>query len=782
MKHFIVALLRHRWLALAALTLSFFGAAYAARTIQVRFQYRDFYNYPGNAALPTFERDNALFGDPAGYVVGLIEAKDVFRPEVLQYVTKLSDGLAPQAPFLRVRSLSTVNAIRGSGDDVLTGRLMPRVPDTEEELARLRKTAISNPLLVRRLVSPDGTMTAVLAEMRAPPLFSTVEEQAKAVEAFEGVLKKMPPPAGVTVRLTGSPSVEIGTTRAILSDQMTLVPLVCVALGLILLLIFRSMHGVILCMSAVSVATVWTAGIFAGFDRPVDMMGSVIPTTLLVYGVVDPVFVLSRFLEKLDAGYNKHDAIVSAMSELALPCFLTSLTTAIGFAAFALCVAPSVQFYGITVGIGVMLSFVTTCTVMPLLLWLVPAPTKRYGTSAMLAATEGTLQRIGKWIEPRGLSLTVLSCVLLVAGSYFAREQHINNNYVGSLPRGAARDDVQRLEQKLFGVLRLNVLLEGPAGVMTRPEVLKAMESLDRRMEKEKAVTYSGSLADLVAETHMAFSGGDPAARTVPASQSLVTQYLTMVDPRDRSDYVTDSYAEAHIALLLKDEGSEATARLAQLLKEEVAATHFEKLGVKATVTGQALVAYHELDQVVVELLWGFVTAFSIVIALELLIFRSLRLALLTVIPNLIPVLTCFAATRIAGIPLRIDTILVLCVSIGGLFNTTIHFVARTLQLLKSGQRNRDAILLSSLVSIGPPSLFVALILSGGFALFLVSSFPGLQALGALSAVTLLSGFVSDAVFTPSLIRVGANWRKYLKRGIETPVPESGATAPEAAQ
>src|SRR5262249_1910196 len=159
------------------------------------------------------------------------------------------------------------------------------------------------------------------------------------------------------------------------------------------------------------------------------------------------------------------------------------------------------------------------------------------------------------------------------------------------------------------------------------------------------AVTYSGSLADLISEANMAFMGGAAAERRVPNSNALLGQYLAMIDPRDRAEYVTDSFAEANIAILLKDKGSEDCARLIGRINEVVRQANFSALGLKATVTGQAVVGYQELDKAVIELLWGFVTAFMIVVALEWLVFRSLRLALLTVIPNLVPVAACFLVT-----------------------------------------------------------------------------------------------------------------------------------------
>jgi predicted RND superfamily exporter protein len=129
------------------------------------------------------------------------------------------------------------------------------------------------------------------------------------------------------------------------------------------------------------------------------------------------------------------------------------------------------------------------------------------------------------------------------------------------------------------------------------------------------------------------------------------------------------------------------------------------------------------------------------------------RVALVSVVPNLVPVAACFVAMRSMGLDLRIETSLVLCVSVGGLFNTTIHIAARILQQRRSGATDPDAIIRNALRAVGPPSLYTAAGLSAGFAVMCISNFVALRALGLLCAVTFVSAFVADAVVTPSLMR-----------------------------
>jgi predicted RND superfamily exporter protein len=360
------------------------------------------------------------------------------------------------------------------------------------------------------------------------------------------------------------------------------------------------------------------------------------------------------------------------------------------------------------------------------------------------------------WLNPVRGKLIAAAIAFLVLGAVASSRLQVVNEYVGVLPPGKTLDATRALERQLTGVVPLAVLLEGAPGAMERPDVLAAIDAVDRFAERQPHVNFSASLADLVAEIHRAF---DPAAigRT-PASQALVSQYLSLVDPEERLELVNGDGSRSHIRVFIDDPGSPDFSALRTALERELQA-RFAPLGVKATLTGNGVLAYAELDEMVREVLWGFVLAFAIIIAAEWLAFRSFRIAALSVLPNLLPVIACFVVMRLCGLNFRVDTSLVLSVSIGGLFNTTIHIVARILQQLRAGQRDPDAIVRAALLAVGPPSLFTALILSIGFAVIAMSEFPGLRNMGLLSVVTLLTGFVSDAVLTTALMRSYFNWQ-----------------------
>lgn len=756
-------LLRHRSLVLVAVLIATGAAALSAVRIRMRFSEADFYDYPGNPAVPLLKRYYKDFGDPGGFVVVLIEAPDVFRRPVLDYVERLTRELEPDATFSHVRSLATAKVVYGDATGVATGQFMPALPGTPEESERLRRVALGSELLARRLVSMDSTTTVIVTDMSGPEALREMGRSARAIDAVRAHVEKIPRPPGVRARVTGAPVLEVEATRLLLLDQRLFVPLATLLILLAAYVTLHTLHGIALLLSAIFVALVWTAGVFPLFGRPVDMVCSTIPATLLVYGAVDPIFVLTRFVSKLQLGRGREQAIEESFTELMLPCFLTSLTTALGFYSFATMRLPTLVTYGKITALGVSFAFVTTVTVLPLLLSWLPVP--RASASA---------QRVDRWIEGRIAALwgalrrrkgvvASAAAALIVVGGLLALRQTISVYYVGNLPPGETVEAIRVLERKLSGVTRTVVLLEGEPGSMKRPEVLRAIAAIDQRAERDPTVTTSLSLADLVKEVNVAFMGGDAAERRIPTSRSLIAQYLAILDPEDRADFVNDDYSATHIRILSEDHGSapwrELDAQLRQVVQREC-----EGLGLRASITGFAPTFFPVLDRLVIELLLGFVLGFSIIVLFQLLIFRSWRIAALSIVPNLIPAIACFVLLSLLGITLRLGTVLFLSVSIGGLFNTTIHFAARSLQRLQEGARDFDEVVEHSLVKVGPPSLFTAVILSLGFAIFLLSRFPDLKVFGILSMTVLGVGFLSDLIVTPVLLRLFFDWERAAAR------------------
>lgn len=735
-------------------------SAYAARRIAVRFAFRNFFDYPSNPAVITVDRYHDYFEDPAGYVAIVIESEDVFSHDTLAYVTALTEALEPNPVFSHVRSLSNARAIRAENDSVDVGMLLPKLPATQAESDHLRKIAMHSRLLHRLLVSEDSHSTMVAAQLAVPPSSSTLPDLRKAIEIVNGALWTHPPPLGITTRVTGAPVLEVEASDALVLDQIVFTPIAILLIVVALWLAFRCIHGVAMPVIAISCAALWTAGIYPLFGRPVDMVASTIPATLMVYGAVDPIFVLRRYLDKLRLGRAKEDAIIETYSELTMPCLLSSLTTAVGFAAFATLDLPIIVNFGAIMAIGVMLAFVTTMIVLPMLLAILPVPPPLAVSTRIATRIDRALTAAWHWLSRQRRKILISAAVLIAGGALLGAHQTVSVYYTRILPPGTTEDNIRLLEHQFVGVIRSAVFLEGPKDSMKQPKVLQAIGRISDVAAEYPIVTAVVSVSDMVREMNRAFMEGDPKELRVPDSANLTAQYLQMLDPADRQRLLTEDDARSHVMIFSMDHGTAEwrPMRDAVMAKAQAELAPFH---IQISMTEQSPAGFDALDELVYDVLRGFVTAFLLVLVLVAIVFRSIRLALISAIPNLVPVVACFVLLRVFGISLRVGTVLFLSVSVGGLFNTTIQLVARLRQQIAAHpELSPDAAIEDAVRDVGPPALYTAVILSLGFAIFGLSRFPDLRVFGLLASTTLLVAFVSDMMLSTTLLRVFYRWRK----------------------
>ena len=223
---------------------------------------------------------------------------------------------------------------------------------------------------------------------------------------------------------------------------------------------------------------------------------------------------------------------------------------------------------------------------------------------------------------------------------------------------------------------------------------------------------------------------------------------------------LTEDDARSHIMIFSMDHGT-AEWRPMRDKVMAVAKQELEPLNISVHMTEQSPAGFDALDRLVYDVLWGFVVAFGLVLVLIAVIMRSLRIALLSAIPNLVPVVACFVLLSVFGITLRVGTVLFLSVSVGGLFNTTIQLVARLRQrIAEDPTLTPDAAIEDAIRDVGPPALFTAVILALGFAIFGLSRFPDLRVFGLLASNTLIVAFVSDMMLSTTLLRVFFRWRR----------------------
>jgi hypothetical protein len=782
----VLLLLRHRGAAIAAtlflLAVSWMVIARAAlraggperlfdNRLEVWFKEHD----PAMLAYRDLQR---RFGNDEAILIALEAGPgepSVFTPATLGLVAEVSSRVSGVAGVRAVTSLSSVIQVRYQpGGDLMEVDRLWRGP-LDPELARAAEAHLRGDRLLRpALVSPDGRVTLLTVQLvaaREPgqAAAGTIDPDAERGRILGDVAAAVRASLEAAGRdpqgwqWGGLGVINEELNRLSQRDLNQFFGLSLVALVVCVGLALRRAIPVLLSVLVVHLATVFLLAIYLGLGHRFNLVTTILPTLVLVIGVTDSIFFVSAWYEEqeklLGAGLPRAEAVAAALSEALLPGLFNSLTTSVGFFSFLSSEMPVLRDLGLFAGLGIGLAFLCSVLVIAIGFDLFDVRPPRGGGAdgraarsllgPLLAGLPGLVTR------HRGKLLLLVGAVAVVAVAGIAQLR------VDTLTIGYLRADnpVRRADasiQAAFGpYLPLEVVVEAPAdGGILEPALLRAIA----RLEEEIAAAYPGkvggstSLAGVVARLNEAWAG-TPGGWGIPDTREQVEQLLLFYDPARPDDPLRlvdfPAYRRARITFRTASDSAQAAAEL--LARIEARARQLFPPGVRVVPSGYVPLYVRLIDYLVWGQVWSIGSSFLVVFALIWLLFGSLRVMLVTIPANLLPVAATMGFMGWAGIDLDVATVLIAAVALGIAVDDTIHFVFRFQARLEESREARLA-LADTLAAAGPPIVSSALILAAGFSVLCLAEVKSVSLFGLLMGVTMLSALVAELLVTPVFV------------------------------
>ena len=678
------------------------------------------------------------------------ETQDDFEQDVMDALLDIIESDPERFP----------DGIQGLGpklaDELKTDPVITDAKVTEDKVGEVKEAFAQSPLLVGRLISRDNTIAAVALHLK--DLDSN--EMLTAVEALRSDLKVLPPPDGVQVHIGGLPYLRSEIVSNMRRDNMLMVPLtllVCIAL---LYISFRWLPGVILPISAVGITALIVVGAMAVFGEPMNILNNIIVPLLIIIGISDSIHLITRYREEVSRTGDRAHAGHRTVGAMAVACLLTSLTTAVGLASLVVSRTGMLQHFGVTAAIGVMIAYVVTITFLPsILTWAKPPSDeemKQWG-----GWVEAAIMNMTAWILNRPL-FVLGATALFVAGAIYASTSVVVDHAL--LDQFDENDPVYQttklLEDSLDGVWPLEVVLSSERG-FNDPDQIARMEQVKAWAETRPEVIRGMCHADVLRES-LVLIADDPAIRDEPfKSEKQAKAVATLIgqrDPNPLDSWITPNGRNARVQLRIRDVGAHATLRLIDELEDKLQET-FGGTGTKFAFTGDAYNGARGQEAVVRDLLSSLFLAVGIIFILLSFLFRSVRLGLLSIPPNLIPLIGTMAYMATFGIPLNVSTVIIFSISLGLAVDGTIHVLARFREETDRGLRS-NAALIRAARGTGRAILVSCVTLMAGFGVMLLSSFVPVRQFGELVAVSVAGCLVATLIVQPALLKVAGLSRK----------------------
>ncbi len=700
--------------------------------------------------LAAFERLVDEFGDFERLFLIVASSEDVLSRESLTMTAAITGRLLELEDTSEIVSLTNARDIQGDGKRLIVAPLVSEYPADLAEREELRRRLVAHPLAGGTLISADGRTSAMVGRMVASA--TDPYGQYLYFNEIRRILDEEAWP-GAEFHIVGNPSTYATLMGHMLRDATVLLPLTALTMGVLLWLTFGRLAVVWQALAPIAIAVAVTYGVLSVFDLPITVLTGhgVLAVLIIIIGLSDAIHLLSR----LDEGDDGASSLEKSLAPVARACFLTSLTTGIGFLSLVFSGVPMVRDFGTYGALGMLCAFVATVVFVPAasLLGRLSPEGEASGRRAVWPDRVTDLAHRLVVAGPR--AVFVLGVAAFIVSAFLIPGVAVDSRPLADLKR----DDptvagVRFVEENLGGAFPLEVLFNGSAeGAIKNPKVLGAMDTVARGLEELDGISRVVSPVAYIKQMNRAMHGGDEAAFDVPASREAVSQYLLLFEMAGSDSeferLVNYDYSTARLRALMDDL---PTAEFNRILAElDGLATAASGTGVSVTAAGEAPLFHAMSGRAISALVRSLYVAMPVIFVVTGLAFRSWRVGLLTVLPNLLPLTVGLGFLALADISLRFSTVVAFPVAFGIAVDDTIHFLSRYREEVSAGA-SRPAAIRTAMASAGRAMLLTTVFLVVGFSVLFFSEFLAVVHIAAVVSVVLVSALVADLLLLPALL------------------------------
>jgi len=746
-------LVGRRWILVIATLVLVAVAASGVRFLSFSNDYRIFFGKE-NPQLLAFEelQDTYTKSDNVLFVVAPVEG-DVFRPEVLSAIEWLTEQ-AWQIPYsIRVDSISNFQHTYANGDDLIVEDL---VTDAGQygyaDLERVKQIALHEPVLVDRIVSPNGRATGVNVTIHLPGLDPAAEvpEVVSFSREIAAQLQERYP--GVEVHLTGIVLLNNAFSENAIKDMTTLVPVMFLVIVVILTALLRSLWGTLATILVIVLSILTALGIAGWVGIRITAPLASAPTMIMTLAVADCVHLLITFLQRMRGVEDKSAAMVESLRVNLQPIFLTTVTTAIGFMSMNFSDAPPFRDLGNVVALGVLAAFVCCVALLPALMLALPVrvPAAR---NRQIAA----MDRIADFVVDNRRVVLAAMGLLVVGLVAFVPRNELNDEFVKYFDeRVAFRVDTDYMTQNLTGLYSISYSLEaGESGAISEPAYLNKLEEFAEWYRRQPEVMHVSSLSDTMKRLNKNLHGDDPAWYRIPDSRELAAQYLLLYEMSlpyglDLNNQINVDKSATKLDVHIRSVSSNGTIALehrAQEWLEQNAPGSMQAHG-----ASPAIMFSHIGARNIRSMLTGTTLALLLISLILMVALRSLRIGLISLVPNLVPAGMAFGLWGLLVGQVGLALSVVAGMTLGIVVDDTVHFLSKYLRARREeGLPPADAVRYA-FHTVGAALWTTSIVLIAGFLVLTYSPFEINSGMGLLTAITIALALVADFLLLPTLL------------------------------
>ncbi len=660
-------------------------------------------------------------------------------------------------------SLSMAKAFEVIKDDSLKKFVLRPIfthrPQSQEELDSLLAKVYNQPFYDGLLFNKKNSATLMAITLDKKKInsknrFELLDDISKEVDKYEE-------DAGIQVHYSGLPYIRTVSSKMIKDELLMFTLLTLLIASLALYFFFRSFKAVFYPMLIVIISVIWTVGFLQVFGYKITILTGILPPLIIVLAVENNIFLLNKYHSEYKNHRNKIKALSRMIQRVGAAMLLTNLTTAVGFAAFIITRNNMLTEFGIVASLSIMMVFVLSLFLIPVFFSFVSEPKDRHIKHLDRKGLHFLVEGIIRLVSNHRTIIYWVTAITVGFGIYGMTLMKTTGNVVDDIPQEHPMyKDLLFLEKQFNGILPFEIMIDTkkPRAAM-KMATLKRVSKLQDTLATYSCFSKSISVADVVKIVKQAYYGGDSSKYSLPNSyeQAFILKYL----PKDMSfnkgkrtilnSFVDSSMQITRISVQMANLSSPEISALRANLQPKIDSL-FKPDKYNVTLTGTSVVFLEGTTYLTNNLIYSLILAIIIIGFIMALLFNSIKMVSIALLPNLIPQLMTVALMGYFGVPLKPSTILIFSIALGISVDNTIHYLSRYRMELKLNNFNIRISVINALRETANSMIYSSIVLFLGFSVFILSSFGGTQSLGKLISFTLLTAMLSNLILLPSLL------------------------------
>ena len=570
------------------------------------------------------------------------------------------------------------------------------------------------------------------------------------IKSFESQTK-------IDVKISGMPYIRTMNAQNIMDEIGKFVIIAIVVTICIFFFFFRSYRATIITLSVVVTGVMWALGILGFLEYEITVLTALIPPLIIVIGVPNCIFLINKYQHEVKKHGNQARSLQRVISKIGNATLMTNITTACGFATFILTDSKILKEFGAVASINIMVIFILSILLIPIIYSFLPLPRKKHLNHLNNEWLNIFVNFLSNTVRKKRIPVFIISILSLCISIVGINKIEISGNLIEDMPKKSGFvKDIKFFEKEFKGILPIEIMIDSRRkNGMTRLSNLKRMNDFHDHIKRIPELSSPISIVNISKYIKQSFYNGNPKYFQLPSSQenTFISSYIKNSDLNfgENNSYIDENGQIARITTLIGEIDTERMEGIEESLLKGIE-LYFPKDRFDVILTGKTLGYLKGTKFLIKNLLISLFLAILLISLMITYLFRSYKMVIISLIPNILPLLFTAGVMGFFNIPIKPSTILVFSIAFGISVDDTIHFLVKYRQELMANNWKIRKSVFSSLRETGISMFYTSIVLFFGFSVFMSSSYGGTIALGGLVSTTLLFAMLANLILLPSLL------------------------------